>query len=406
MIRMRPLSEPDLSIVSRLTGTIPFSALCGKKRLPIFSEEAIEFLSVLSRVLLNDPEARRYPDLTSYAFWIRNASLLRARDSFGESPVPAVGRGVAFHIAPSNVPVAFAVSFTSALLAGNCSIVRISEKQYPQTELIRRAVLEAERRVPAMSDYVNLVRYPHMDEINAYFSSLCDLRILWGGNRTISEIRKFELPPRSVELTFADRFSLAVLDADAYAGVDPEEIARRFYTDTFYSDQNACSSPRLVVWLGHPSGELRSRFWRTLRTLAASDYPLSAIQTLDKWNAFCRLSVEDPSIRLVRDDNFIFRVEVASPDAAMMKYKTGGGYFFECCVDSLSDLLPALTKSCQTISCFGVDPECIRALVMEHGVRGVDRTVRIGDTMGLSFFWDGVDMIRAMSRLVDDSSLS
>ena len=38
---------------------------------------------------------------------------------------------------------------------------------------------------------------------------------------------------------------------------------------------------------------------------------------------------------------------------------------------------------------------------IENGVRGVDRIVPLGKTMELEFFWDGLDMIDAMSRYVD-----
>ena len=39
---------------------------------------------------------------------------------------------------------------------------------------------------------------------HAYFSSICDVRIIWGGNTTIEQIRANKLPPRSFDVTFAD----------------------------------------------------------------------------------------------------------------------------------------------------------------------------------------------------------
>ena len=38
--------------------------------------------------------------------------------------------------------------------------------------------------------------------------------------------------------------------------------------------------------------------------------------------------------------------------------------------------------------------------MMDKGVRGIDRVVDIGDTMGLEFVWDGFKMIENMSRIV------
>lgn len=42
------------------------------------------------------------------------------------------GRGVAFHIAPSNVAVNFAFSLAAGLLTGNANIVRLSSKPFPR----------------------------------------------------------------------------------------------------------------------------------------------------------------------------------------------------------------------------------------------------------------------------------
>lgn len=47
---------------------------------------------------------------------------------------------MALHIAPSNVPVNFAVSMTSSLLAGNCTVVRVSSKRFLQVDVICEAI--------------------------------------------------------------------------------------------------------------------------------------------------------------------------------------------------------------------------------------------------------------------------
>jgi hypothetical protein len=70
-------------------------------------------------------------------------------------------------------------------------------------------------------------------------------------------------------LLFPDRYSIAVIDADSYL-IHPEkkQLAQAFYNDTLLNDQNACSSPSLVVWTGrdnirhaHFSGSI-FRYWQ------------------------------------------------------------------------------------------------------------------------------------------------
>lgn len=365
--------------------------------LPAFSERAVTFLSSLSRLLLRDK--RSSVDVKSYAYWIRRASLeAAAREGDYQN---RLGRGVALHIAPSNVPVNFAVSMTSSLLAGNCTVVRVSGKPFPQVDLICEAMnLLLGGECAGMRPYVCVVRYEHSDEITGELSALCDVRVIWGGDRTIEAIRRAPLPPRAVELAFADRYSIAVIEADAYLNSEPAEIAKGFYTDTYYTDQNACSSPRLVVWLGSRISEARERFWSALEEVVRRDYPMQPIQAVDKYSAVCALGMSRPGIRYVSKDTLVVRAELDRLTADVMDYKCGGGCFFEYAAKDLEEIVPVLSKRCQTVAVLGVDRERVRELVFSNGVRGVDRIVPLGETMRLAFIWDGFQMVESMSRYV------
>ena len=55
------------------------------KVLPLFSDQALDFLECLSKRLMSSNEAKKYPDVIAYAFWIRRASLEKARNSVSNS---------------------------------------------------------------------------------------------------------------------------------------------------------------------------------------------------------------------------------------------------------------------------------------------------------------------------------
>lgn len=369
--------------------------------LPLFDERAVNFLDALSKKLLSDRSLRAYSDVISWAFWVRKASVSKEMARFqGRCKI---GRGIAFHIAPSNVPVNFAVSLTSSLLAGNVSIVRVSQKDFAQVDVICKAMnalLETDEFF-CLRPYVIILRYAHSREVNDYLSSICDLRVVWGGNRTVEELRASPLPPRAVEMCFPDRYSLSVINSDDYLKQDHKKVAERFYIDTYFTDQNACSSPRLIVWTGSAKAEAKERFFKALEAKVQSEYVLPSILAVDKLNAFCELSLKHPEVRKIADGNALIRVKLPELYADLFDFKMSGGYFFEYDTDDLSDLVPLLQKTCQTVSYLGVDPEEIRRLVLRYGVRGVDRIVPLGHTMDLGFFWDGYDMIETMSRHVD-----
>lgn len=368
--------------------------------LPTFSALARSFLAALSKELLAGGSAREYVDVISYAYWIRKASLETVKEKHIDRE-HRLGRGVAFHIAPSNVPVNFAVSMTSSLLAGNITLVRISNKEFEQVNIICDAVNRLlETEFGDMKPYICLFRYQHDENITREISAICDVRVIWGGNRTIGEIRNAPLPPRAVEMAFADRHSIALIDAGEYLTRDAAEVAKGFYTDTYYTDQNACSSPRLVVWFGDKVSEARDRFWKALEDLVKKDYTMQPIQAVDKYMSFCEYAMEGKGIHLVSDNNYVMRVETEQLDAGMMEYKDGGGYFFEYVAQELEEIVPVLTKQCQTVAVLGIEKSAVRNLVFEKGVRGVDRIVELGQTMGLEFIWDGYKMVESMSRFV------
>jgi len=366
--------------------------------LPAFSERMVNFLAQLSRLLLRDK--RSGVDVKSYAYWIRRSSLeTAAREGGGRN---RLGRGVALHIAPSNVPVNFAVSMTSSLLAGNGTVVRVSNKPFPQVDLICEAVnLLLDGECQEMRPYLCILRHEHSEEITQELSQLCDVRVIWGGDRTIETIRRAVLPPRAVELAFADRYSIAVIDAEAYRSSEPEEIAKKFYADTYYTDQNACSSPRLVVWLGEDVQAAREQFWTALERVARRNYDLRPIQVVDKYSAVCALGMSRSGVRYIPGDTLVVRAELDRLTADVMDYKCGSGCFFEYTAKGLEEIVPVLTKRCQTVAVLGVDRERVKELVFSRGVRGVDRIVPLGGTMELSLIWDGFQMVESMSRYVD-----
>lgn len=85
-----------------------------------------------------------------------------------------LGRGVLFHIAPSNVPINFGYSLVAGLLSGNINIVRVSSKQFPQVDLIIKhlhEILKSELYDEVASRIV-LVRYDRTSDANAYFHLL------------------------------------------------------------------------------------------------------------------------------------------------------------------------------------------------------------------------------------------
>lgn len=369
--------------------------------LPIFSERAINFLAELSNILLKDNRSRSSSDLTAYAYWIRKAALTHEKNLREEILSSRLGRGVAFHIAPSNVPLAFAMSFTISLLAGNANIVRISSRDFLEIEIICDALKNLLEKNSDMKKYFCLVRYPHDEEITKIFSDMCDLRIIWGGDNTIKTIRQIPIPPRTVELTFADRHSVALIDSEKYLQADSDNIAKKFFYDTYATDQNACSSPRIIFWFGDKIAGAQKIFWDKLNILVEKNYNMQPIQAVDKFSAACLYAMNNSGVKILSENNFVVRIAIKNISDNLMNNKVGGGYFYEYVAKNLEEIFPILNKSCQTVAVCGIDKNILREKIISAGLRGVDRIVDFGETNKLDFVWDGFDMIREMSRTID-----
>lgn len=407
---MIPMSFADLlndSSVSLLAGALDG----GLRPLVPYSDEACAFLDSLSKRLLADRQARAYPDVVSLAYWCRRSSLQAKRIEFErrEGGRVRLGRGLALHIAPSNVPVNFAFSFVFSLLAGNANVVRVPTKQFGQVDVICRAISEELASHPNLANQNAFVRYPsNKNEITEMLSERADIRMIWGGDATVERIRAMKSAPRCVDIAFSDRYSVAVINACEIRSLDEkslEQLARAFYNDTYLMDQNACSSPMIVFWL-NDSRRARLTFWDAVARYAHNVYGLQPAISVEK---YVKLS-EDAAGGLVGDlcakyDGYLTHVDVTkhihdNPEGSLESLRGRGGYFYEAAIDSIDGLLPLVTSKYQTLSYYGINPADVAQSIATQGVVGFDRIVPIGKALDIDIVWDGHDLAAELSRII------
>ncbi|MBV1689576.1 hypothetical protein KRR38_18285 [Novosphingobium sp. G106] len=381
------------------------AVLAARPLLP-FAPPVLGFVEEFGRALRSDPTVRRYPELVALGFWARAANIARLRARFDAAYPEALRlpRGSAFHIAPSNVDTIFVYSLLLSMLAGNANIVRVSSRSGDQAGLLmqvfERVLAEADEPVRAATA---IVRYEHDRAITDALSRAVGLRIVWGGDATVDLVRASPLAPTASELVFPNKFSLAVIDAEAWlAAADQEAVARAFVNDAYWFGQMACSSPRAVVWRGSAErvGKASAGFWTAIeRAVSQGDFEWEDADAVAKLLAEQGAAMEGDVAILPSASNRVRVIRCARPAQLAVPSEAGNGFFREARVDALDELAALAQPHWQTIVSFGIDNQEWREALAEGLPRGIDRVVRVGTALDFDAIWDGKDLLAAMTRL-------
>ena len=371
--------------------------------LPVFSTGACGFLQELASVILKSTAARQYPDLSAVAFWCRKANIDKKKSIINDYQ-NRLGRGLCFHIAPSNIPINFAFSFFFGLLAGNANIVRVPSKDFAQVNVLIGFIKDILEKYPDIKERTAFIKYERDNEISEHFSMMSDARMIWGGDKTIESIRSLKTKPRCVDITFADRYSICIIDAESILSLDETKLillVENFYNDTFLMDQNACSSPQMIYWI-NDNKNARMRFWNVVEKVAKNKYPLQDAVCVDKYTKFCEDSIDNGEItdRIDFHDNYLYRCEIKKLSLSVDGLRGKCGYFYEYSLKEFDELFNIINPKYQTITYFGIDPKELQRAVIEKRIDGVDRIVPIGKAMDIDAIWDGHNLISELSRVI------
>ena len=263
-------------------------------------------------------------------------------------------------------------------------------------DVLRKAIIANQ----GIEERLCLIKYPHDKSITDALSAMCHMRIIWGGNETVNIIRQSPIPPRATEITFANRFSICIINSDIYLNeYNAKKTAHNFYIDTFLSDQNACSSPRIVFWFGKKIEKAKELFWESLYD-ELKDYEIAPVTTVDKLLNFCKYSAYNSSKMKMVHDCRIIRMEISKVGKEVIEHLGNSGFFYEISIKDLDEILPICTWELQTLSYIGFDETVLKNYVLDNSPEGIDRIVPVGRTMDFGLIWDGKDIVRQMTRQV------
>jgi hypothetical protein len=374
------------------------------RHLPPFDPLLLDYCQNLSQQLVKEEDA----DMTALGFWLRPAHIHELKTAFYRIQTEQeilTPKGLVFHISASNVDTLFAYSWILSLLCGNSNLIRLPSTQSPAIS----AILEIIQNLLEKKDFSPLneqncfMHYGHQEAITTAISASVDMRVIWGSNHTIQTLRRIPLNPYATEIAFPDRFSYGVIDAANYDSLAHEKkqfLAQAFFRDMYGFDQNGCSSPRILFWIGS-----KSKITKTAQEF--SDYlqkeiqsrgyelPLSAFlnkQTLLYVQA-SKLAVN--SIKMPSNELTTVMMDIFDPQC---RAHSGGGLLYHIPLKHLHDLIDIVSVQDQTLVYEGITREEIKQLAHQLNGKGPSRFVPFGEALHFSEDWDGHDLLRAFTR--------
>jgi hypothetical protein len=207
----------------------------------------------------------------------------------------------------------------------------------------------------------------------------------------------------SRDVMFPSRVSTAVLSAPAIEELGSKELdklALGFYHDTYLVDQNACSSPSQVVWIGDEQSYkiASSKFWERVADQVNSRYSTLSTTGIEKLlDIFRKVEEAGKSIKLEQNSGVVTR----SRDLHFRNEPLRFGAFAEVVVSNLQESGPFLRSNEQTITYFGLDKQRLFEWVGALRKSSVERIVPVGKALDIGLNWDGKDTLVLLSRRIE-----
>ncbi|WP_417430132.1 acyl-CoA reductase [Kiloniella sp.] len=388
--------------------------LLSNSYVPPSQQRVIEFLNTLSHELFNSVSHSQDPEISALAFWLRKGSILPLvhdrTEAIKAQKAKKRARGVVFLMPPTNVGLLFCYQMALALLTGNKVIIRISPSAPVNSFIlcdIIRALLRSAKHQEIANNF-HVFSYDHQKEITEAISQNCDLRLIWGGNKTVQKIRTVPLAPKAMDVSFSDRFSWAVIKTNQFLELGETkqiELVKKLRNDITLFDQQACTSPKILCWIGtEDEREHSSKILRKILGLLSgrTSYEIDLAGMVEKHeNLYSLMALLTGSKQhsIPSDISFLTTKRITKEDLLNIHdFNKGNGILIETGFKAISELTTVISSKEQTLSYYGYTTEELNVLSEEINGPFFDTLIPIGKAHTFSHIWDGYNLFDLYQR--------
>ena len=367
-------------------------------------ESIFNFCDDLSVIILKNKASKNNLELFTFALWCRKNNLKSLARSYKRGDIKNLRNlGIIFHIPPSNVIMSFAYSLIIGLLTGNKNIIRIPKKSKRLANLFINNIKFLKVKYPKIINSICFINYEHDNVISEKISKISDARIVWGSDETINEFKNIKSKINCRDIFFSDKYSIAIINSIAIKNLSNKKLfklCKNFYNDTYLFDQNACTSPQTIFWIGKDSMIAKKKFWGCMEKIVNDNYNLDFFSAVNKLDNLTTLACRSNNI--FSFDNFknlITRVNLKSV-YDLEKLRGNWGFFYEIDLKNIDLIKISNSNKYQTLSHFGFSKKELFEIYENNYLKDFCRYVEIGKTMEFSFIWDGYDLISFLTKRI------
>ncbi len=390
LIRQEPVSADALPAINA-------------QNLAVSAADVLVFTTALSRQLMTSSDCRQYPELIALGHWLRQGNLNALTANIAKQSYRPLGLVV--HYTPANVDTMFIYSWICALLMGNRNLVRVSGRDSD----VQTVLLEKLRYLLLLSEHAAIhagnqfIHFERDDPAGPSVSMLADARVLWGGDDSVRQIRGLSCKPRCRDISFADRFSTALINVDALnsdgaqsADEKAEAMASALWRECDMFQQQACSSPRILFWTGEKHN------WNTL-TRALSGIAVQHAPSMVQRNeqlVLAQWCIADGAASTAEQCGDLSLVHINHWHHTLLERHQGHSTLFCIHIDDVQAIAGYDHAGWQTLSYAGFEKEALFKIIRALPIQGIDRVVPLGNALAFSPDWDGYDLFSQLGRKV------
>ena len=339
-----------------------------------------------------DPElldlAIYYKDLVGkYENWLESISSV------------SMPKGIVFVIASSNIELLSLYNWGISFLCGNLTIIRISRRL--KREKID-GVVEIIRDVLKTKFCDIFFQDEEDNRITRNLTQICDVRILWGSDKTIEEIRKEYSCNMQEDIAFSSKKSMTLIKASKLINLKDTEknkLIKNLWNDTLELSFKACSSPHKICIIGKDADQKRGAqeildllkkrikkesmtngFITTNNLLESQLRSISGQANRQSFSLRGRLIKITSEVSEIKNDTTIEVIVVNS-------------------LDKVNGVIRATRP--QTLTYFGIDKDELQKLINKEESCIPDRIEKVGYALSFDVIWDGINLFERLSKQVN-----